>query len=214
MKYYYSGKESLWCGNWNHLVCRKKKCEVDHPSQSTAANLGKKQKWCSLWCHLSQVQQYTSIPDNFRILGCLWTIHHRCTCKWDWTEMLTDSFPLRAKTVWILLCMNTEKDRREEGQPWECQLSAGRLSRQTPRKYCQWGTRNILMMSSAEYLFLELECYFTKYVSSCPYTKYLYLRLPFLKNECVSDNTSKSVYQFLRRYGCKKHWKNQKTSCL
>ena len=44
-------------------------------------------------------------------------------------------------------------------------------------------TRNlrILMMSSSEYLFLELECSFTKYVSSCPKTKCLYLRLPFLK---------------------------------
>ena len=39
-------------------------------------------------------------------------------------------------------------------------------------------TRNssILKMSSSEYLFLESECSFTKYVSLCPYTKYLYLR--------------------------------------
>ena len=36
----------------------------------------------------SQVKQNTSGPDNFRILGCLWTIHHRFTCKWDWTKML------------------------------------------------------------------------------------------------------------------------------
>ena len=44
-------------------------------------------------------------------------------------------------------------------------------------------TRNssILMMSSSEYLLLESECSFTKYVSSYPNTKYLYLRLPFLK---------------------------------
>ena len=83
MEYYYSGTESLWCGNWNHLVCRRWKCEVDHPSQSTVVNLGKKQKLCSLWCLWSQVQQDTSCPDNFRILGCLWTIHHRCTCKRD-----------------------------------------------------------------------------------------------------------------------------------
>ena len=48
MEYYYSGTESLWCGNWNHLACRRWKCEVDHPSQSTEVNLGKKQKWCSL----------------------------------------------------------------------------------------------------------------------------------------------------------------------
>ena len=106
MEYYYSGTESLWCWNWNHLACRRWKCEVDHPCQSTEVNLGKKQKWCSLWCPWSQVQQDISGPDNFRILDCLWTIHHRCTCKWDWTEILTVSFPLRAKTyeirfVWI-----------------------------------------------------------------------------------------------------------------
>ena len=50
MEYYYTGTESLWCGNWNHLVCRRWKWEVDHPSQSTVVNLGKKQKLCSLWC--------------------------------------------------------------------------------------------------------------------------------------------------------------------
>ena len=60
----------------------------------------KKQKSCSPWCPWSQVQQDTSGPDNFRILGCLWTIHHRCTCKWDSTEMLTVSLPLRATTAW------------------------------------------------------------------------------------------------------------------
>ena len=114
--YYYSETESLWCGNWNHLVCGEWKCEVDHPSQSTVVNLGKKQKWCSLWCPWSQVQQDTPGQDNFRILGCLWTIHHRCTCKWDYTEMLTVSFPLRAKTVWIPLRMNTERCRRGEGR--------------------------------------------------------------------------------------------------
>ena len=71
MEYYYSGTESLWCGNWNHLVCRRSKCAVDHPSQSTVVNLGKKQKWCSLRCPWSQVQQDTSGPVNFQILSCL-----------------------------------------------------------------------------------------------------------------------------------------------
>ena len=79
-----------------------------------SGNLGKKQKWCSLRCPWSQVQQVTSGPDNFRILGCLWTIHHRCTCKWDWTEMSTVSFPLRAKTVWNPLRIKTERCR----PPW------------------------------------------------------------------------------------------------
>ena len=88
MEYYYSGTESMWYGNWNHFVCHRWKCEVDHPSQSTLVSLGKKQKWCSLWCPWYQVQQDPSGPDSCRTLGCLWTIHHRCTCKWDWTEML------------------------------------------------------------------------------------------------------------------------------
>ena len=114
MEYYYSGTESWWCGNWNNLVCRRLKCKVDNPFKSTVVNLGRKQKWCSLWCLWSQVQQDTSGPDNFRILGCLWTIHHRCTCKWDRTEMLNVSFPLRAKTVWNPLRMNTERCRREQ----------------------------------------------------------------------------------------------------
>ena len=74
MEYYYSGTESVWCWNWNHLVCRKLKCEINHPSQSTVVNLGKKQKWCFMWCPWSQW-------SNFVL-----TIHHRC--KWDWTEML------------------------------------------------------------------------------------------------------------------------------
>ena len=70
-------------------------------------------------------------------------------------------------------------------------------------------TRNssILMMSSSEYLLLESECSFTKYVSSCPNTKYLYLRLPFFENEGVSDNTGESVFQFLVRYCCVKSGK-------
>ena len=141
----------------------------------------------SLWCPWSQVQQNTSGPDNFRILGCLWTIQHRCTCKWDWTEMLTVSFPLRAKTVWNPLRMNTERCRREEGHnsyPLECRLSVGRLFRQNHENIV---TRNssILTMSSSEYLFLESDCSFTKYVSSCPNTKYLYLRFPFLKMKAL-----------------------------
>ena len=66
-------------------------------------------------------------------------------------------------------------------------------------------TRNssILMMSSSEYLFLESECSFTKYVSSCPNTKYLYLHtVTVFENKGVSDDTGESVFQFLVRYGC------------
>ena len=40
---------------------------------------------------------------------------------------------------------------------------------------------SILIMWYPEYFFLQSEYSFTKYVSSCPNTKYVYLRLPFLK---------------------------------
>ena len=56
-------------------------------------------------------------------------------------------------------------------------------------------------------LVLESECSFTKYVSSCPNTKYLYLRLPFFENEGVLDDTDESVFQFLVRYDCIKNGK-------
>ena len=127
MEYYYSGTESLWCGNWNHLVCRRWKCEVDHPSQSTEINLGKKQKWCSLCCPWSQVQQDATGPESW-----LWTIYHRCTCKWDWTEMLIVYFPLRAKTMKSALYeyRHMSARRRAHSYPLECRLSAGRLFRQ------------------------------------------------------------------------------------
>ena len=63
------------------------------------------------------------------------------------------------------------------------------------------------MMSFSEYLLLESEYSFTKYVSSCPNTKYLYLRLPFFENEGVLDDTGESVLYFLVRYGCIKSGK-------
>ena len=154
---YYSGTESLWCGNWNHLVCRKWNCEVNHPSQSTVGNLGKKQKWCCLWFPWSQVQHNTSGPDNFRILGCLWAIPHRCICKCD------VSFPLRAKTVWIPLRMNIERCRREQGRnsyPLECRLSAWRLSRQKPRKYCQLENVLVRVLNFRIRVLLHNICFF------------------------------------------------------
>ena len=70
-------------------------------------------------------------------------------------------------------------------------------------------TRNssILMMSSSEYLFLESECSFTKYVSSCPKTKYLYLRLSFLKMKAFLIILVSLFFNFW--------WdKKQKTWCL
>ena len=67
----------------NNLISCSWNCEVDHPSLSTVVNLGEKQMLCSLRCLWSQVQKDTSGRDYFRILGCLWTVHHQCTCKWD-----------------------------------------------------------------------------------------------------------------------------------
>ena len=99
------------------------------------------------------------------------TVHHRCTCKWDWTEMLTISFPLRAKTVWNPLRMYTEICRREEGHnsyPLEYRWSAGGL-------FCQTRNSSILMMSSSEYLFLN---------QSAPSQKKYVFRAP-IPNICI-----------------------------
>ena len=130
MEYYYSGTESLWCGNWNHLVCRRCKCKVDHPSQSTEVYLGKKQKWCFLWCPWSQVKQDTSGQDNFRILGCLWTILNRdANCF----------VPVESKD-WNPLCMNTERGGRiRTHRNVDCLLED--FSGKKPRKYCQLETQ-------------------------------------------------------------------------
>ena len=162
---------SLWYGNWNHLVCHKWKCEVQHPSQSTVVNLGKKQKWCSLWCLWSQVQQDTSGPYYFRILCCLWTvgIHHRCTYKWDWTKMLTlprwEQRLHKFRLLWIQ--KNVGEKRGTSRTHWNADCLLANFSVKTTKIL---STRNssILMMSSSEYLFLEPEFSFTNYVSSCP----------------------------------------------
>ena len=73
-------------------------------------------------------------------------------------------------------------------------------------------TRNssILMMSSSEYLFLKSECSFTKYVSSCPYTKYLYLPLPFLKMKAVRI-IQVGFFSISSEVWLYKAWKNRKT---
>ena len=101
--------------------------------------------------------------------------------------------------------MNTERCRRKEGHnsyPFECQLSAGRLFPTKTTKILSTRNSSTLIMSSIEYSFLESECFFTKYASSCPKTKYVYLRLPFLKMKAFSDNTGESVFQFQVRHGC------------
>ena len=58
------------------------------------------------------------------------------------------------------------------------------------------------MISSSEYLFLESDYSFTKYVSSCPNST-----VTVFENEGVSNNIRESVFQFLVRYGCIKSGK-------
>ena len=81
--------------------------------------------------------------------------------------------------VWI------QKDVREKRGTirthWNADCLLEDFSGQKTTKILSTRNSSILMMSSSEYLLLESECSFTKYVSSCPNTKYLYLRLPFLK---------------------------------
>ena len=149
--------------------------EVHHPSQSTVVNLGKRQKWCSLWCPSSQVQQDTSGPDYFRVLGYLWTIHHRCTYKREWTDMLTlprwEQRLYESRLLWI------QKDVGEKRGTIRTHWDADCLLENVTTKILSTRNSTILMVSSSEYLFLESECIFTIYVSSCHNTKYL--RLPF-----------------------------------
>ena len=71
--------------------------------------------------------------------------------------MLTVSFPLRAKTIWNPLCLNTKICRRELGHnsfALECRMSAGRLFRQKPRKYCQLETQASWMLEATVGLFI------------------------------------------------------------
>ena len=108
-------------------------------------------------------------------------MHHPCICKSDWTEMLTVFLPLRAKTLWNPLRINIERCRREEGHnSYTLEYLLDEFSAKTTKIL---STRNwsILMLSSSDNVFLESVCSFTKYVSSCPNTKYVYLRLRLLK---------------------------------
>ena len=126
MEYCYSGTESLWNVSWNRHVCRKGKCAADRPSRSTGVNPSRKQRCCSPSCPWSQAQRDTFDPVNSKYLGFWLTIRHRCICMWSWTEILFFSFQLRAKTVWIPLCMSTEICRIGEGYnlcQLECRLS-------------------------------------------------------------------------------------------
>ena len=152
MEYCYSGTESLWYGSWNRHICRKGKFAADRHSRSTGVNPSRKQRCCSPSCSWSQAQRDTSDPDNSQNLGYWLTIRHRCICMWSWTEMLFFSFQLRAKTVWILLRMNTER----------------------PRKCCRLETL------ACKRCHLQCTCFSNLSVPSRPKTRNLYLRFPFL----------------------------------
>ena len=117
----------------------------------------------------------------------LWVVldkHHRCIDMWNWTEMPTVSCWFRAKTLWILLHMSREiyvgQKRGTICSHWNADYLLENPSANT-KKMLPTRNSSILMMSSSEYLLLESECFFTKYFSSWPKTRYLYLRLPFLK---------------------------------
>ena len=90
----------------------------------------------------------------------------------------------------------TESCLREEEHnlyPLECQPSAGKMF---PAKITKMlFTRNISnwVISSSENFFLKSECSFTKYVSSCPYTKYFYLRY---QPVCVIKDTNFSSLSY------------------
>ena len=161
MEYCYSGTESLWYGSWNRHVCRKGKCAADRPSRSTGVNPSRMQRCCSMSCLSYQAQRNTSDQDNSKNLGYLLTIRHRCICMWSWTEMLTFSFELRAKTVWIPLRMSTEICRLGEGHnlcPLECRLSVGKSLPPPPKTTKIVSTRNssMLMISSSVYLVFRI----------------------------------------------------------
>ena len=109
--------------------------------------------------------------------------------------MLTVSFQLRAKTVRIPLRMNTERCRREE---WHIPIGMPTVCLKTfPAETTKiLSTRNssILMMSSSEYMFLESEYSFTKYISLCLNTKIIVSMVTVFENERVSVNTSESDF--------------------
>ena len=118
--------------------------------------------------------------------------------------MLTVSFPLRANTMKSASYEYRKMSARRRAQfvPIGMPTVCWKTFPVKTTKILSTSNSSILMMSSSEYLFLESECSFTKYVSSCLNTKYLYLRLPFLKMKAFLDNTCESVFQFLVRYGC------------
>ena len=137
-----SGTESWWYGSWNRHVCRKGKCAADRPFRSTGVNPSRTQRCCSLSYFWSQVQRDTSDPDNSKNLGYWLTIRLRCICMWSWTEMLTFSFQLRAKTMKSASYEYTKMSARRGAQfvPIGMPTICWKPFPQRPRKCCRLET--------------------------------------------------------------------------
>ena len=125
---------------------------------------------------------------------------------WDWTEMITVSFSLRAKTVLIPHCLNTERCRREGGgdlYPLECRLSSGKTFRQKPQKCCQLETQaswSYLLQSTFVFVFRIRLLLYKNMLLRALIPNICVFGYQF-ENEGVWDK-SDSVCQFLARYGC------------
>ena len=143
IEYCYSEKESLCYGSWTRQYCRKWKCTAECPSWSTGANPSRKQRCCYPSYLLSQAQWGTSDQENIQNLDYRLTIRHRCIDMWSWTEILDVFYQPRAKTVLILLRINTGICRLGKGHnlcQLECRLSVWKPFSRRPRKCCRLET--------------------------------------------------------------------------
>ena len=94
----------------------------------------------------------------------IWNLHNGRTGTWNWTEMLTVSFPLRAETWQIPLRMSIERCQLDEGLCVPIGMSSfcWKSYSQNPGKILSIQDNYILIKSSSEYLLLESGCLFTK----------------------------------------------------
>ena len=92
--------------------------------------------------------------DNFQILGCLWTRHHRCTCKWNWTEILT-FFSVESKDCMDSASYEYRKMSARRGAqfvPIGMPTVCWKTFPAKTTKILSTRKSGILMMSSSEYL--------------------------------------------------------------
>ena len=154
-------------------------------------------------------------------------IHHRCTCKWDWTEMLF-------LTCWEQRLVNSASYEYRKmsarrgaqfvpiGMPTVCWKTSGIYP-----KIVSTRNSSILMMSSSEYLFFRIGVLLHKICFVMPLYQIFVSMVTIFENEGVSDiwlpflkmkafriileslffSISGDVWLY-------KAWKNQKTWCL